>query len=56
MNEKREFRLTIINNVDVLGLNDMLSNGNYLFTVEANSQKGEFYTLERKVYIIYIVL
>ncbi len=49
MNEKREFRLSIINNLDVLGLGDMIMKGNYLYTVETNSVKGELYILERKV-------
>jgi hypothetical protein len=50
MNEKREFRLTIINNLDVLGLSDMVHDDKYLFTVETNSNKGEYYALESKVY------
>ncbi len=49
MNEKREFKITIINNIDVLGLNDMTSNNIYLYSVETNSNKGEYFILERKV-------
>jgi CRP-like cAMP-binding protein len=49
MNEKREFRITIINNIDVLGLNDMVVNNIYLYSVETNSNKGEYFLLERKV-------
>ena len=49
MNEKREFRITIINNIDVLGLSDMIIDNNFLFTVETNSNKGEYYVLESRV-------
>ncbi len=42
MNEKIEFKLTIINNIDVLGLSDMVCNNNYIFT-EINYIKGEYF-------------
>jgi hypothetical protein len=49
MNVKKEFRITLINKIDVLGLSDMISNNNYQYTVETNSSIGEYFILERKV-------
>ncbi len=52
MIEKREFRVTLISNIDVLGLNEMIQNNTYVYSVEANSTKGEYFILERKVILI----
>lgn len=43
-------KVTIIKNNDVLGLDDMTKDNISLYNVKCLSVKGEFYTIEKKVF------
>ena len=49
MNERRNIRLSIVRNVDVIGLDDCILDGKNLFTVTCVSNKGEYFKIEYDV-------
>lgn len=49
MNEKRNIRVAIIKNIDVIGLDDCIYDKKNYFTLECVSQKGEFFRIEHNV-------
>ena len=49
MNQKNEFKVSIIKNFDVLGLDDTLYDKNYVFTVQCISPKAEYFKIDHKV-------